>query len=357
MSNAAPISPRILTAVSLPTGVKDLRSPPECLFLTGTLPPGPRIAIVGTRRPTLEAYRFTQELALKLALAGVAVVSGGAVGIDTAAHLGALRAGAGTLVVAPASYCCPYPEENGALFRRIVEQGGGYLSHFNEPTPARRHAFFARNALLASLCVAVILVQAPYRSGARNAVHWARELKRPYWVVPHPPWCSQGGSSVTELRLGGMPLSSADDVVKWLGNNHLAPIPLGAMHLPFERSAAEEWQQNPTGHRDARNPDEQEGDREQTERDASPRIVRSDVARDAVRPSAVADTQRDDVPGPHRDVCKLVAHLADGPRHPDELCALLDWQPAHLHATVLHATLLGEVRRTEAGLLTRCAQA
>jgi DNA processing protein len=337
VSTVSPISTRILTAVNLPTGVKDLDEPPECLFLTGTLPAGPRVAIVGTRRPTIEAYRFAQELARQLATAGVAVVSGGAVGIDTAAHEGALQAGAGTLVVAPASYSRAYPEVNRALFARVVENGGGYLTPFVEPTTARRHEFFARNALMVSLCVAVILVQAPHRSGARNATHWARELKRPYWVVPHAPWCSQGASNVAELRSGGMPLSGSGEVVSWLSKNHHAPIPLHAALHPSVQSLVD-------GAEIGAQPMEK-GKR------TGPRVVRGEAAGRA----GLDDTQPD-VTGPHRDVCRLVAQLTHGPRHADELCVILGWEPGHLQATVLHATLLGEVRRNDAGLLVSCSR-
>src|SRR5690606_228303 len=134
---------------------------------------------------------------------GVVVVSGGALGIDTAAHRGALRTGMGTLVVAPASYCCAYPEQNRQLFAAIVEAGGGYLTSHGPGTPARRHAFFARNGLLISLCITVVLVQAPFRSGARHAFVWARRLKRPLWDVPHAPWCGRSTACVADMRLGG----------------------------------------------------------------------------------------------------------------------------------------------------------
>lgn len=328
-----PISTRTLTDASLPVGVMDLVDAPNRLFLTGSIPAGPRVAIVGTRRPTPDAYRFARELAYELASQGVAIVSGGASGIDTAAHEGALQAGAGTLVVAPASYSCPYPQENQELFQRIVEGGGGYLTHVEDATVAKRHAFFARNALLVSLCVCVVLVQAPFRSGARNAVSWARELKRPYWVVPHAPWCSQGASCVVELRLGGIPLSGAADVLGWLQRNHHAPIPLEAASRFI---AAETALPTPAPSRGG-------------DRGAKSRVVRHD----ARRASAKEETQRD-VAGPYRDVCKLVSHLANGPRHPDELCVVLQWDAARLQSTILHATLMGEVRRTDAGQLVSC---
>lgn len=320
-----PFPVRRLSGATLPTGVLDLDEPPEKLFLTGVMPAGPRVAIVGTRRPTSEAYRFTLELALELAMAGVVVVSGGAVGIDTAAHEGALQAGAGTLVVAPASYDCPYPEQNGDLFRRVVERGGGYLSLFDQPTVARRHVFFARNALMVSLCTSVVLVQAPFRSGARNALLWARRLARPYWVVPHAPWCSQGAAGVAELRLGGKPLASAKEVLAWLAEHHHHPIPIDVRRVAVGCVSSEQ-----TVRRIQATPSRGSTEVDANLGEATQRVV----ARDA---------------GPHRDVCRLVSQLESGPKHPDELCAVLRWEPARLQATVLHAILMGEVTRTGAG--------
>ncbi len=325
MTQYQPFLVSCLAGAALPTGVADLEEPPKKLFLTGALPAGPRVAIVGTRRPTPEAYRFTLELALELAQAGVVVVSGGAVGIDTAAHQGALQAGGGTLVVAPASFECPYPEENRLLFRQVVERGGGYLTAFDQPTVARRHAFFSRNALMVSLSTSVILVQAPFRSGARNAVLWARRLGRSYWVVPHAPWCPQGAAGVAELRLGGKPLASAKDVLSWLSRHHYHAIPIAESRVA---TIGVPHAQAVPGAQGA--PTEVQNEVHATGGEATQRVV----ARDR---------------GPHRDVCRLVAQLESGPKHPDELCARLHWDPARLQSTVLHAILMGEVMRTGAG--------
>ena len=108
----------------------DLPQPPEKLFIHGQLPPGPCVAIVGTRHPTPEARDYAVELAARLAERGVAIVSGGAEGIDAAAHEGALKVGGTTLVVGPSSFDRPFPEEHGALFERIVASGGAYLSAY-----------------------------------------------------------------------------------------------------------------------------------------------------------------------------------------------------------------------------------
>jgi DNA processing protein len=300
---------------AFPVGVRDLAEPPNELFLSGSIPPGPRVALVGTRRPTNEAIKFTEQLALELAEAGVVVVSGGAVGIDTAAHRGALRAGAATLVVAPSSYSCPYPEENVALFRQIVGTGGGYLTSAAEDAKAQRHAFFARNGLMVSLCSTVVLIQAPHRSGARNAALWSRRLSRPYWVVPHPPWCASGAASVSELRLGGKPLWGSKDITAWLATRgeHAIPLP-----VPLDEPAVAPV--------------------DELVQPAKPLVDVTPAGDDERNPEA-----------PHRDVCRLVAALARGPRHPDELCGVLGWSAARLHSTVLHATLMGEAKRLATG--------
>lgn len=316
-----------LRPAQFPSGVRDLPEPPSELFLTGQIPPGPRIALVGTRRPTPEALKFTEQLALELSQAGVVVVSGGAAGIDTAAHEGALRAGKGTLVVAPSSYVHPYPEDNRELFQRIVEASGGHLTLAGQAVKAQRHAFFARNALLVSLCSAVVLVQAPHRSGARNATLWARKLRRTVWVVPHPPWCYAGASSASELRLGGRPLTSCRDITRWLASRgeHAIPGP-----RPSHGALVEPTLVAPAAGRAKRAG-------EGLARDATP----------AGEPSKGAD--------PHRDVCRLVAALRLGPKHPDELCVALGWPAARLQSTVLHATLMGEAARLPTGQVSLSA--
>ncbi len=171
------------------------------------------VAIVGTRHPTTEAVGFAETLAQGIAGQGFAVISGGAAGIDTAAHRGALAAGGPTLVVAPAGWNTPYPESNRELFQNIVARGGGYLSLVApDQRPLSGH-FFARNAVLVALACATVVVQAPVRSGARNAAHIARKLQRLLYVVPSAPWVEVGAGCVVELRLGARPLGSISDLL------------------------------------------------------------------------------------------------------------------------------------------------
>lgn len=229
-----------LMGSALPARLADLEAPPERMFLRGDLPRGPAVAIVGTRHPSPRAARFAYDLGQHLAEAGVAVISGGAKGIDTEAHRGALAAGGVTVVVAPAGFDRPFPEQNGELFRRVVERGGAYLSLMEASGAATRGGFFARNACLVALSHVVAVVEAPLRSGARNAAAVARRLGRPLYVMPASPWHAKGRGCLAELRLGARPLCSVKDLLKALAEQNLhalnsQPAPLLQRH-PHQES-------------------------------------------------------------------------------------------------------------------------
>src|SRR3954468_417449 len=218
------VADRCLFGSALPGRLMDLEEPPDRLFLRGELPRGPAVAIVGTRHPTKPYARYAHRLGRELAEAGVAVLSGGAKGIDTAAHRGALAAGGVTVVVAPAGFERPYPEQNAELFRQVVAAGGAYLSLPEPNCPASRGIFFARNACLVALAHLIVVVESPIRSGARNAAAHARRLGRPLFAVPAPPWHGNGRGCLAELQLGAQVLISVKDLLRALRDQNLHPV-------------------------------------------------------------------------------------------------------------------------------------
>ena len=153
--------------------LRDLRRPPQLLYVHGELPRGPCVAIVGTRNPTRRAAVHARQFARELAAAGVAILSGGAEGIDTAAHRGALDAGGTTVVVAPAGFDAPFPEENA----EPVPRGGARAAAltfrwFRRTRPHRSSGSSRRNACLVALAHVVVVVEAPIqerRSERRQA--------------------------------------------------------------------------------------------------------------------------------------------------------------------------------------------
>ena len=231
----------VLSGPTIPPRLADLPRPPKLLYVWGELPRGPAVAVVGTRYATAAGLEFAEGLSHDLARAGVAVFSGGAEGIDSAVHRGALRAGGATAVMAPAGFDCPYPSENKGLFEEVVERGGAYASLVPAETDATSYAFFRRNACLAALAHALVVVEAGFRSGALNAASWATKLGRPLLVVPHAPWAEKGRGCLTLLRRGALLCEGPNDVLGELDRLLLRPVRIDPEapqpDLPFPSAA------------------------------------------------------------------------------------------------------------------------
>src|SRR5690606_22400838 len=145
------------------------------------------VAIVGTRTPDPEAAELARDLAYELGQAGCVVLSGGARGIDAAAHEGALDAGSPTVAVLATGLASAYPPTHGALFGRIANRGALLTESDDEAAP-QAYRFLRRNALLAALAKVVVVVQAPIRSGALSTAAHARRLGRDLLAVPWAPF-------------------------------------------------------------------------------------------------------------------------------------------------------------------------
>src|SRR5438045_8886987 len=138
-------------------------SPPEPpLRAKGRWPPpeGPRVAIVGSRRPSPYGEAVAEQLGLELARSGVIVVSGLALGIDAAAHRGALNGGGVTIAVMGTGVDVIYPAAHSVLAESILEAGGALVRQLPNGTTPRRHNFPARNYTMAALSDAVVVVEA-----------------------------------------------------------------------------------------------------------------------------------------------------------------------------------------------------
>lgn len=143
------------------------------------------VALVGSRASTAYGDRTATELAAELAGSGTTVVSGGAYGIDAAAHRGALAGDGRTLAVLAGGLDELYPRAHTALLERVAE-AGVLVSEAPPFQPPSRRRFLARNRLIAALCAGVVVVEAGARSGARNTATWAMTLNRYLMAVPGP---------------------------------------------------------------------------------------------------------------------------------------------------------------------------
>src|SRR5579862_7569550 len=172
-----------------PSRLRGLATPPASLIVQGGALDAERVvAIVGSRSAHEESLKFAAGLGNLLAGHDVVVVSGGARGVDAAAHGGVLAAGGRTWVVAGTDPDSVFPPEHAELFQRVARGPGAMIWPFDRRILPANRAFPERNRILIALADAVVVVQAARQSGALNAAGWARRLGKPLWVVAVSPW-------------------------------------------------------------------------------------------------------------------------------------------------------------------------
>lgn len=168
-----------------PHQLEDLLVPPIGLIVRGELPTCSSIALVGTRNPTTYGARIASEFASSLADRGREIISGGAYGIDTHAHRGAIAAEGKTTAVLASGIAVKYPAGNERLFQEILENGA-LISEVMPFEQARPERFLTRNRLIAALAKSTIVVEAAFRSGSLRTARDAAELLRVVLAVPGP---------------------------------------------------------------------------------------------------------------------------------------------------------------------------
>jgi DNA processing protein len=204
-------------------------------------PEGPRVAIVGSRRPSPYGEAVAEQLGLELARAGVVVISGLALGIDAAAHRGALNGGGVTVAVMGTGVDVIYPASHSALADAILAAGGALVSQFPDGTVPRRHNFPARNYTMAALSDVVVVVEAAEGSGALITAEAALELHREVMAVPGSVFSPLSVGTHSLLRDGAGLVQNARDVLSALSlggevlDDPLAPPKQFGFRLPAQR--------------------------------------------------------------------------------------------------------------------------
>lgn len=143
------------------------------------------VALIGSRAASSYGEHVTQTLASGLSAQGFAVLSGGAFGIDGAAHRAVVAAGGVTAAVMACGIDRDYPASHSSLLSAIARTGA-VISEYPPGTTAAKHRFLTRNRLVAAMSGATVVVEAGRRSGAANTAAWARKLGRPLGAVPGP---------------------------------------------------------------------------------------------------------------------------------------------------------------------------
>lgn len=172
-----------------PISLADLATPPIGLVIAGDrsvlLKLDKSISIVGSRQPTNYGLQLSHSLASQASLAQLVVVSGGAYGIDTAAHQGALSAGGLSIAVLAGGINRLYPLENQKLFKDITKSGL-LISEVMPNTESKPYRFLIRNRLIAALSRSTVVVEAKFISGSIRTARDAAEIFRPVFAIPGP---------------------------------------------------------------------------------------------------------------------------------------------------------------------------
>ncbi len=201
------------------TLLREIPFPPHALYVRGTLPHKDMkaIAIVGTRKATTEGKRVAEQFGHDLAKAGCAIVSGLALGIDAAAHDGALQAHGYTAAVLATGVDRVYPQWNAKLADRILESGGALISEYPPGSPALPYRFLERNRIVSGLAHGIVVIEAPERSGSLATARFALEQNRQVFVIPGPAKHPNFAGSHALIRSGAELVTEPAHVLQALG--------------------------------------------------------------------------------------------------------------------------------------------
>jgi DNA processing protein len=207
-----------------PPHLVQIPSKPPVLYIKGGLKEVDReaIAIVGSRRSTGYGKGIAEELAFDLASCGLTVVSGMAMGIDAAVHLGALKAGGRTIAVWGSGLDCLYPPQNRGIAERIP-QSGALLSEFPLGTSPLPGNFPRRNRIISGISLGVVVVEASERSGALITAHFAADQGREVFAVPGSIYLKGSRGCHRLIKMGAKLVEGTEDILEELRLQH--PLP------------------------------------------------------------------------------------------------------------------------------------
>jgi DNA processing protein len=204
-----------------PEVVREIPDPPKQLYIVGDsffeLLKKPRITVIGSRKASSYGRMVTSQLALELARAGVVIVSGLAIGIDTLAHKAALEAHTPTIAVLPCGFDRIYPASHENIARQILEQGGALVTEYPPGTPVQKWNFLARNRIASALADGVLITEAAARSGTLSTARHALDQGREVLAVPGNITSPTSAGTNNLLKMGATPVTEAADIFYMLG--------------------------------------------------------------------------------------------------------------------------------------------
>jgi DNA processing protein len=209
---------KIITLVdsSYPPLLREIPDPPPFLYVSGSLDGSPKnIAVVGSRNPTAYGISATQKLCADLSAQGVTIVSGMAVGIDTAAHQGALAGKGKTVAVLGSGFNKIYPSQNLKLFERISEKGA-VITEFELDAEPEAHHFPIRNRIISGMSMGTVVAEATRKSGSLITARLAADQNREVFAVPGSIQSFKSTGTHALIKQGAKLVENAQDVMEEL---------------------------------------------------------------------------------------------------------------------------------------------
>jgi len=202
-------------------GSSNLDDFPKKLYILGKLPEKrlPTIAIVGSRKPTQYGREVTEKLAFDLAKAGVVIVSGLALGIDSIAHRAALEARGVTMAVLANGLDTIYPASHKGLAKQILDSGGAMISEYDPGTPPMQHKFLERNRIVSGIADGILVVEAAARSGILSTAAHALRQNKEIFAVPGNITSPQSAGCNSLIKQGAIPVTKVEDILDIIAPN------------------------------------------------------------------------------------------------------------------------------------------
>ncbi len=208
-----------------PKNLRNIHTPPKQLFVNGTLTEQDEmaVALVGSRRASIYGLEMSEKLGYELAMRGVTVVSGMAIGIDSAAHRGALKAKGRTIAVMGSGHNDIYPPQNKKLYEEIIKAGAVVTEYESDVAPLPGH-FPARNRIISGLSLGVVVVEAAKNSGALITANFAAEQGRTVFAVPGKVSSATSSGTNELIRDGACLIQSVDDILQELSIKEMKTV-------------------------------------------------------------------------------------------------------------------------------------
>ena len=209
-----------------PENLREISDPPKKLYVLGNIDNlnSRSIAIIGSRKCTEYGKKNGEKFAFNLAKEKFIIVSGMAKGIDSSAHIGALKAKGNTIAVLGAGFNNIFPKENTNLFENILNNKGTIITEYEPDVEISPNNFRRRNRIISGLSMGVLVIEAAEKSGTGITVNYARSQKKPIFVIPSNIESKKGVGTNRLLKRDGILVTDSDDILKYFKMDKITQI-------------------------------------------------------------------------------------------------------------------------------------